>query len=543
MTRSRLLLSQVAVCLMTSPLALAAEPAASKAPFHVLYSNDLTNIVGCPSPYNPKGSGFKEPMLRASVDETAGTGVEVHMLQPGLGWVPWWQSKILPMSEHLRYLQSVGRKPDSFESYVGKGGDVVKIFVEECRAKGLVPFISMRMNDAHHIRRGLAEKDAASQEKAMAEFQYFVDHPEYRLGVESPDRSYQNLFDWAHPEVRQYKLSFLQELCENYDLDGLELDFMRHPILFKKQTPVEQRRAIMTDFIKQTRVLLDRTSTRGRHRWLCVHIPGYVSDYDALGIDLGAWAAAGIEMVNVSGYYFNDQQMEIGEIRRQLPPNVAVYDELHYASAVRRIAAKFPFSLRRSTDPEFYTTAHLASARGADGVSAFNFQYYRGTTNKNDVAGTPAEPPFHIFKHLGDRNWIARQPQEYFVGGAWGKLYKPGRLRYFDSPLKQGMTEAVGLDMTPPAHGWLKEGRLRIQADDSLRNSHFTASINGMALKPTEDVSELYPNPYDVALGKPEDYRAWIVSPSVLKDGINDIVIRLTEGGPAQIFFLDVTMP
>ncbi len=42
-------------------------------------------------------------MLEATVDETAGMGVDVHMLQPAHTWVPWWPSKVYPMEEHSRW--------------------------------------------------------------------------------------------------------------------------------------------------------------------------------------------------------------------------------------------------------------------------------------------------------------------------------------------------------------------------------------------------------------------------------------------------------
>ena len=78
----------------------------SKAPFKTLYSNDTTNITTCVSPYHKKGEPFQPEMLEATVDEVAGTGVEVQMLQPGLGWTPLWKSKVYPAEEHYRWINS-----------------------------------------------------------------------------------------------------------------------------------------------------------------------------------------------------------------------------------------------------------------------------------------------------------------------------------------------------------------------------------------------------------------------------------------------------
>ncbi|MHC4123768.1 MAG: hypothetical protein ACYSSI_09365, partial [Planctomycetota bacterium] len=72
-----------------------------KAPFKVLYSNDTTNITSCTSPFHKRGEPFTDDMLRATVDEAA--GCDVHMLQPGLGWIPWWKSKAYPADEHYRW--------------------------------------------------------------------------------------------------------------------------------------------------------------------------------------------------------------------------------------------------------------------------------------------------------------------------------------------------------------------------------------------------------------------------------------------------------
>src|SRR5438105_4414047 len=90
------------------------EPRA-KAPFRVLYSNDTTNILSCISPYHKKSEPFRPEMLEATVDEVAGLGVDAHLLQPGLGEVPLWPSKVYPLAAHAAWLEATyGLKPDPF---------------------------------------------------------------------------------------------------------------------------------------------------------------------------------------------------------------------------------------------------------------------------------------------------------------------------------------------------------------------------------------------------------------------------------------------
>ncbi|MBI5684220.1 MAG: hypothetical protein HZC54_04000 [Verrucomicrobia bacterium] len=518
------------------PRTASAAVARRKAPFRVLYSNDSTNIVSCISPWHKSREPFREKMLEATVDEVAGTGVDAHLLQPGLGWIPWWKSKVYPAEEHYRcFKERTGFDPDSFGKYMLAGGDMVKVFVERCRKKGQAPFISLRMNDGHHLENaGLKDRRAAWASK------FYVEHPEYRLGPD-PARWEQHVLNWAIPEVRAHKFAFVRELCENYDLDGFEMDFMRHYSYFQlDKTTSEQRRGIMTAFVRQVRELLDRTARDGRRRWLCARVPAYMAAHDPLGLDLPAMVKAGLDMVNLSMSYFTVQQTDLAAIRRSVP-QAAVYLEMcHSIWNGRKPVGKgydtFPF--RRATPEQFYTAAHLAYARGADGVSAFNFVYYR--EHGGPGRGPFTEPPFHVFKHLGDREWLARQPQHWFLAPGWGNPFvKPSVL---PRKMMAGKAETFTLDLAPPTGGWKRDGRLRIQGEDPLGESRWTARLNGKDLAATDDLSEPYPNPYPPMLGKPEELRAWRVPASVLKDGPNQIELTMTAGKPVRVAFMDLAL-
>ncbi|MBI5821983.1 MAG: hypothetical protein HZA88_23665 [Verrucomicrobia bacterium] len=507
-----------------------------KPPFRVLYSNDTTNTLSCVCSWHKKGEPFRAAQLAASVDEVAGTGVDAHLLQPGVGWIPWWKSKVYPAEEHYRWFtERTGLEADSFGKYMLAGGDMVKVFIERCRKTGQTPFISLRMNDGHHL-----ENAGAKDRRAVWASKFYVEHPEYRLGPD-PAKWEQHVLNWAIPEVRAHKFAFIRELCENYDFDGFEMDFMRHYSYFQlDKTTREQRCGIMTAFVRQVRELLDRTARDGRRRWLCARVPAYISAHDALGMDLPAMVEAGLDMINLSASYFTVQQTDLAAIRRSVP-QAAVYLEMcHSIWNGRKPVGKgydtFPF--RRATPEQFYTAAHLAYARGADGVSAFNFVYYR--EHGGPGRGPFAEPPFHVFKHLGDRSWLAQQPQHYFLASGWGNPFaKPSVL---PRKMKAGQTETFTLDLAPPAGGWQRGGRLRIQDEDSLGESRWTARLNGKELVATDDVSEPYPNPYPPMLGKPDEMRAWKVPPSLLKEGPNRFEFTMAEGKPVKLSFLDLAV-
>lgn len=509
----------------------------AKAPFRLLYGNDTTNLTTCTSPYHAKGEAFRAEMLEASVDEVAGTGVDAHFLQPGLGAVPMWPSKALPLEAHYAWIRErYGQRPDSFGRFVLGGGDVVKVFIERCRQRGQAPFLSVRLNDVHHMEFVDAKSGGGL---GMSVTRFYAEHPEYRIAPGSL-RGADLALNWAVPEVRARKFALIEELCAGYDLDGLELDFLRFYSFFRlAETTREERCAIMTGFVKDVRALLDRTAREGRHRWLCARVPCDLAAHEPLGIDLRAMAAAGLEMVNASAHYFTTQQHDLAAIR-QLAPDAALYFEMCHSTwngpKLREGYDVFPY--RRTTPEQYFTAAHQAYARGADGVSLFNFAYYR--EHGAPERGPFAEPPFEILPRLRDRAWLARQPQHWFLAPGWrapgaGPTPVPRKIA-------PGQSAPFTLDLTAPAGGWKTGGRLRIQGESSLGESVWRARLNGTELTTTADTSEPYPSPYPGLLGQPDELRAWLVPAAALREGVNRVEVTLEKGAEATVVFLDMAV-
>lgn len=523
--------------------ALAFAPAAGwsatarpKAPFRVLYSNDTTNISGCVSPWHKAGEPFRPAMLEASVDEVAGK-VDAHFLQPGLGMVPMWPSKVLPLEQHYAWIKErYNQPPDPFGKYVLGGGDIVKVFVDRCRKTGQAPFISLRLNDAHHKEFAFPKPgEKAGSGMGMSVTRHYVEHPEFILKPGSK-RGADLVQNWIHPEVRAQKLALITELCENYDLDGLELDFMRFDSFFDKdQTSLDQRREVITGFVRQVRAVLERT----KRRWLCARVPCFTKGLDALGIDLPALIAAGLDMVNVSASYFTTQQMELTTISRQCE-GAALYVELCHSieNGPKLTAGYDTFAFRRTTREQLQTTAHLGYARGAQGVSLFNFAYYR--QHGGPGRGAFSEPPFDVLKSLGDPAQLARLPQHWFIAVGWNNAYV--RPPLLPRKLAPGQKTVFHMDLAPPSDGWKKEGRLRVQFEEKAAGRKVRLRFNGKELATNGDVSEPFANPNNTLLGTPEQMQAWSVPASLVRDGGNEIEVALMEGEALTVHYLDLRM-
>ena len=506
--------------------------------FKVLYSNDTTNICSCKSPYQSGTDAFSTSLLQASVDETDNTDIEVHMLQPGCGWVPWWASTILPAIDHYDWFDttySVDPNTNSFASYMINGGDIVQAFISRCRTKGLSPFISYRLNDGHMLEQATWDTDDVTDGASNNLTEFYVDNPGYRIGSDPNDWN-ERVHDWSITAVRNYKLAFIEELCENYDFDGLELDFMRHSSLFPQSTTTSSQRAsIITSVIETVRGYLDDNTGPNDYKYLCVRIPGYTEAYDALGIDLEDMVDAGVDMVNLSSHLFADQQCEVQEVVDAIPDTPVYLEMTGMPIKGDSVPGAYDsYSFRRTTLEQFYTTANLAYAQGAAGVSMFNFQYYRD--HGTSLAGPFCEPPFEVFEHLDDQDWLSQQDHYYFVA------YLPNTPAISTRPLyryfSQGQSSTFTLRMVEENY---VESKLRIRAEGSLGTTIWSAKFNDKSLVATDDVSEYYNNPYPNYLGSREDYRAWIINPGDIVSGDNDIEIKFESGtGTPKIIWIDV---
>ncbi len=510
-----------------------------KPPFRVLYSNDTTNITSCVSPFHQAREPFRKEMLEATVDEVTGL-VDAHLLQPGLGVVPMWPSKVVDLKEHFAWIKErYGTGPDSFSNFTLHGGDLVQIFIDRCRLRGQAAFISFRLNDAHH-KEFVDPKpgDKPGSSIGMSVTRWYAEHPEHRIKPGS-ERGADRVLNWAVPEVRAQKFALIQELCENYDLDGLELDFLRNYSFFRlEETPLDQRRAVMTGFVKEVRTLLDRTARNGKRRWLCARVPAYLEALDVLGIDLPALTATGLDMVNASAHYFTTQQHHLEVIRRRVPGATLYFELCHTLFKGDKVQAGYDvFPYRRATREHLHTSAHLAYERGADGISLFNFAYYR-EHGKGEGRGSFGEPPFDALKELSDREALAQQPQHWFTASGWRA---PG-MKPLPVPrlIQSGKTAVFIFQLAPPKGGWQKDARLRVQFESAPGEAEWTASFNGEPITATPDISEPYPVSYPAMLGQPDELRAWTIPAKLLREGANHFEMT---GPAATAIFLDLAIP
>ncbi len=267
-----------------------------------------------------------------------------------------------------------------------EGKDVLQLSLEFCKSHNIEFVWTFRMNDIHD----------SFEVKSMCRFKR--DNPHLLLGkIEDKQqfppagqRHYWTALDFAHEAVRDRRLGVIEDLLARYDVDGIDLDFMRHPLFFEsvmQGKPASRAELdIMTGLVRKVRQLvLDASAKRGRPLLLSVRVPETVKLSNDIGLDIEKWLAEGLIDVLVVGGGYMPLTMPAKElIDLSHKHNVPAYPCISHSGL------KPPYAV-----PEAWRgSASNLFADGADGVLAFNLEYSveRGRFKFYDILKTIGEP-------------------------------------------------------------------------------------------------------------------------------------------------------
>ena len=108
-----------------------------------------------------------------------------------------------------------------------------------------------------------------------------------------PNHKTEWCYDYTNETVRNEKLSLIREILEDYEADGLELDFMFFPLYFR-QKETGSNIATMNQFVAQVRALTQEIGARqSRQIPIMARVWQRRDDNLGIGIDAEAWIAAG----------------------------------------------------------------------------------------------------------------------------------------------------------------------------------------------------------------------------------------------------------
>lgn len=191
------------------------------------------------------------------------------------------------------------------------GIDPYAVWFQRCREKGIHPWISIRMNDCH----------CPDDETAFLRGDFFYEAKANGWMVGEKYGYYRNCFNYAVAQVRKKMLAYIGEQLSRYDIDGLELDFMREVICFDYMA-FPDCAPVMTGFVREVRALVNKTAKRlGHPVRLGVRLPRDIAQSLTYGMDAAAWTREQlVDLIVVTPRWAScDSDMPVAEWKSAFP--------------------------------------------------------------------------------------------------------------------------------------------------------------------------------------------------------------------------------
>jgi len=315
--------------------------------------------------------------------------------QPALAWLPPEHRVLRPGSARLW--------PHHHHLLSKHGVDQFTRWLARCRKHGIESWLTVRMNDWH-------ENDKLA---SFWHSEFWRSHPDFWRRPYRYEWWTDNQYDYTRPEVRQHFLALIRELCERYDFDGIELDWVRNPQCFRPGSE-QDGLTILTDFHREVKGLAGKAAKRTGHRVrVGVRLPENPETCVRMGFDAFRWIAEGlVDHVVLSQFLEAVSPDPPVELWKAVTAPAGVTLGLCFTRSPFR-----PFHIahtRKGTMPvtrEILRGAALAAYhRGIERTYLFNFCYWE-CTNPDRTTDL-----LQLMTELGDKDCLRELPRRHPVG-------------------------------------------------------------------------------------------------------------------------------
>jgi hypothetical protein len=349
------------------------------------------------------------------------------------------------------------------------GGPLTEI-VHQFHEAGIEVLPSLRMN-SHY--------ETAYDSPSYGRFRR--DHPDWLIGqpheyIPRPtlEHAIARGVDYKFPGVRAHMQKIVFELIERFDVDGIELDYFRHPAFFRTEEACANR-YLMTDFIRTIRQRLDKVGEqRGRHLCLLVRVPPTLYDSRRIGLDVEAWITEGLVDVVAAGGGF-------------MPFDQPIREFVEVAADAECMVLGSLEALRWAVDEDLlYAIAARHWEAAVDGFYLFNY------------FNTPNEWKRRVLGNMVDRERLPRLNKRYELDHSdrFAKEAHVGAFRYatpwaslpvFMEQTGPGGGSVLALDIVDDlesarAAGTLEACTLNLGFDQINDDDRLEVAINGQSL-------------------------------------------------------------
>ena len=285
-------------------------------------------------------------------------------------------------------------------AFAAQGLDCLDMTVAFCRTNGMEVFVSLRVNDTHD-----ASYLRAETKRSWLFPKWKEENPDCLFGTvkDRPKFGAWTAVDFENPKTRERMKEFVSEFVNNYDIDGIEYDFMRHGPLLKSvgqgAYATDAQLKMMTEFMMELRAITEAAGRKkGKPLLVLVRTADSLGYVKGIGIDIEAWLKAGVmDMWSVSDYFQLDYLKSNAALAHKY--GVKFYSALaesRVGNQVKRLkkqgknARMLPGRNSISSFAAEYAAAQVA---GCDGVALFNLSCIWNAVNapkllKVDPRGT-----------------------------------------------------------------------------------------------------------------------------------------------------------
>ena len=277
-----------AAALPVSKSAAAAAPASPTASARIsTHHRQIFNGDTCTYFYNsekwlPEGGPYTAKAIHRFVDTLADSGIDTFAINANASRA-WYPSKVIPTiidgyrrgdreycrghaicaNVNLADPAAVDTFLDDSVVFLNRYLDLKEAGVDwlaetavACRRRGVAPWVSLRMNDMHGHKNYagsyfnlplMARPEMRLHRSAYSPTQWI---PDYRGGL-----------NYERAEVRAQMFAQIREVVEDYDFDGLELDWWRNALCCEPGASAETV-AMMNDWFRSIRALTQRRAQR-----------------------------------------------------------------------------------------------------------------------------------------------------------------------------------------------------------------------------------------------------------------------------------------
>ena len=349
--------------------------------------------------------------------------------------------------------------PGNIAKVFGDGPDGLELYIDFCRENGYEAFWAMRMNDTH---------DAPDTEHGRMRWNsthWKQAHPEFLVGTREkpPPHSRWSALDYSFEKVREQVLLILEEVCRNYDVDGIKLDFFRHPTCFRSTAwggeATDEEREIMTKLFSRIRKMTESVGLeRGRPILVAARTPDSTAYASAMGLDVEEWMRQDLIDIWVGGGYF---------VLRELEESVEIAHRhgCQFWAGLDESRASGIGSGGHNSPEAWRGRVQTAWISGVDGIFLFNFMY------------RPETKPFNAMSDLWsleglagkDKMYLASPTYEYAQAEFWLKnggqhfSRKSGFAPKSRTELEGGASRTVELRIDDDLRGAVAEGHAHIR--------------------------------------------------------------------------------